>query len=152
MAYEITLLGATNSELASILGVHTNTIENWRKEHSRFDLAVRKGKEIADSKIAKALFKRAQGYSHADVHVSSYQGQVTLTPIIKHYPPDTAAAKFWLTNRQPEKWQDTSKAENTSQHLHLHQNVDLSDISTEELEIMERVGMKKLLMDHKRRN
>jgi hypothetical protein len=152
MAHEITLLGATMAELASILGVSASTVENWRKAYDKFDLAIRKGREIADAKVAKAMYRRAIGYSHPDVHVSSFQGQVTLTPIIKHYPPDVAAGKFLLTNKHPDKWQDTSKMESNSQHLHLHQNVDLSDISTEELEIMEKVGMKKLLTDHKRKN
>ncbi len=152
MVYEIALLGASNPEIAAILDVGTSTLDNWRKRYPEFEIAILKGKERADAKVAKALYSRATGYSHPDVHLSNYQGKVTITPIIKYYPPDTAAVKFWLTNRQPEKWIDMGKVENSSQHLHLHQGLNLSDISTEELEIMEKVGMKKLLSDHKRKN
>ncbi len=38
------------------------------------------GKEIADATIAESLYHRAKGYSHPEVHVSNYQGAVTLTP------------------------------------------------------------------------
>lgn len=150
--YNIALLGASNPEIAAILDVTTTTLENWRKIYPEFEIAILKGKERADGKVARALYQRATGYSHKDVHITSYKGEVTTTDIIKYYPPDTAAAKFWLTNRQPDKWRDTAKSDINSQHLHLHQNLNLSDISTEELEIMEKVGMKNLLQDHKRKN
>ena len=152
MVYEIALLGASNPEIAGILNVTTTTLDNWRVRFPEFEIALLKGKERADGKIALALYNRAKGYSHPDVHISNYKGEVTITPIIKYYPPDTTAAKFWLTNRQPDKWKDMARMEDNSKHLHLHQNIPLSDISTEELEIMERVGMKRLMNDHKRKN
>jgi hypothetical protein len=65
-----------------------------------------RGKQIADATIAESLYERAKGYSHPEVHVSNYQGAVTLTDLRKHYPPDTAAASLWLRNRQPKKWRD----------------------------------------------
>ncbi|MCO6427132.1 hypothetical protein [Nitrosomonas communis] len=68
--------------------------------------SINKGKLEADSKVAESLYKRATGYSHPDTHVSNYQGEITLTEITKHYPPDTAAAFIWLKNRQPSKWKD----------------------------------------------
>lgn len=33
-------------------------------------------------------------------------GEIVVTPTIKHYPPDTAAATLWLKNRQPNVWRD----------------------------------------------
>jgi hypothetical protein len=53
------------------------------------------------------------GYSHPEVHVSNYQGEITLTPLTKHYPPDTQAASLWLRNRQPQKWRDKHEHEHT---------------------------------------
>jgi len=46
--------------------------------------------------IYTALYKRAIGYSHPDVHISNYQGEITITDIIKHYPPETQAAREYL--------------------------------------------------------
>lgn len=56
--------------------------------------------------VAESLYKRALGYSHPDVHISNFQGMITVTDIVKHYPPDTGAAFIWLKNRQPHKWKD----------------------------------------------
>jgi hypothetical protein len=36
----------------------------------------------------------------------AYEGEVTLTPLVKHYPPDTHAASLWLRNRQSKRWRD----------------------------------------------
>jgi hypothetical protein len=46
------------------------------------------------------------GYSHPDVHVSNYQGEITVTPLVKHYAPDPVACIFWLKNRRPDLWRD----------------------------------------------
>ncbi len=100
------LLGATDKELADFFEVCEATINNWKKDHPEFLESIRKGKEIADAKVAKSLYERANGYSHPEVHISNYQGTITQTDLTKHYPPETTAAIFWLKNRQPSKWRD----------------------------------------------
>ncbi len=100
------LMGAIDKDLADFFEVSEKTINNWKKEHPEFLQSIKAGKEIADAKVAKSLYERANGYSHPDVHVSNYQGKVTITDLTKHYPPETTAAIFWLKNRQPGKWRD----------------------------------------------
>lgn len=46
--------------------------------------------------VLKALYERATGYHHAENHVAVYEGDVIITPQIKRYPPDKAAAQEWL--------------------------------------------------------
>jgi len=36
-----------------------------------------------------------------------------IVPTVKHYPPDTTAAIFWLKNRQPAKWREKQEVETT---------------------------------------
>ncbi len=87
--------------------------------HGKFPLLVlndnysfnKKGKEIADAEVAKALYRRALGYEHPDVHITNYQGEITETEIIKYYPPDTAAAFIWLKNRSG--WRDKQEVEHS---------------------------------------
>ena len=98
------LLGCTNEQLADLLGVSLPCIEKWLQTKPEFLRAVKKGREDADNNISKSLYKRALGYSHPDVHISNYLGNVTITRIRKHYPPDTAAAIIWLGNRRPDLW------------------------------------------------
>lgn len=93
-------LGATDKELADFFEVSTVTLNAWKHKHESFLNAIKEGKEIADAEVANSLFHRAKGYSHDDVHISNYQGEITETKIIKHYPPDPTSCIFWLKNRR----------------------------------------------------
>lgn len=115
-AYKYCLLGATDERLAELFGVNPDTVHEWKKVHPKFSESITRGKEIADAEIAASLFHRAKGYSHPEVHVSNYQGEVTLTPLTKHYPPDTPAASLWLRNRQPKIWRDKVDVEHAGQN------------------------------------
>ncbi len=99
-------LGAADTELADFLGISPRTLANWKTSKPDFLQALKDGKALADAEVADRLFKRATGYSHPDVHISNYQGEVTMTSITKHYPPDTVACIFWLKNRRPDLWRD----------------------------------------------
>lgn len=105
------LMGATDADLADFFDVSETTINNWKNEHPEFLESIKEGKQIADSNVAKSLYQRANGYEHPEVHVSNYQGEITLTPLTKRYPPDTTAGIFWLKNRQSGKWRDRKQTE-----------------------------------------
>ncbi len=105
-ARRLALLGQTDAEMAAFFGVSEATFHRWKHAHKDFCESIKEGKADADAKVAAALYQRAVGYSHPDVHVSNYQGEITVTPLTKHYPPDTGAALIWLKNRQPDKWRD----------------------------------------------
>ena len=111
LAYNYCLLGATDIELASFFDVCESTINNWKKEHPEFLASIKKGKEIADAKVAQALFHRAIGYQAPDLDIKMYEGAIIETPYTKHYPPDATSAIFWLKNRQPKFWRDKQVTE-----------------------------------------
>jgi hypothetical protein len=110
-AEKLCKLGATDVELADFFEVVESTINLWKLTHSEFSESIKRGKVQADANVAQRLYERAMGYSHPEVHVSSYEGAITLTPLTKHYPPEPTAAIFWLKNRQPHKWRDRSHTE-----------------------------------------
>jgi DNA-binding XRE family transcriptional regulator len=98
--------GCTDVEMAGFFEVSEKTLNTWKKEYPDFLESLKAGKAIADDKVQNALFQRAIGFSYPDTHVSNHQGTVTLTPIVKHLPPETTAAIFWLKNRRPAEWRD----------------------------------------------
>ena len=119
-------LGATDVELAEHFGVAVATLYAWAMTHAEFCAALQSGAAAADERVERSLFQRAVGYSHADVHASSYQGVVTLTPLTKHYPPDTSAAIFWLKNRRRERWRDRQEHEHAGRDGGLIQVDDIT--------------------------
>lgn len=109
-------LGMTDKELADFFEVSESTLNLWKLEHPTFSESLKKGKDESDSEVADKLYHRARGYSHKEVHVSNYQGEITLTELEKHYPPDTSACIFWLKNRRRNtevQWVDKVDAELT---------------------------------------
>lgn len=127
-ALKLCKLGATDKELADFFGISEKTLNTWKTDHPEFLQSLKAGKEQADAEVASKLFHRATGYSHPEVHVSNYQGDVTLTPLTKHYPPDTTAAIFWLKNRQRDKWRDRTDHEHTGKDGAPIETKDVTDI------------------------
>lgn len=105
--------GFIDTDLAELLGVSEATLNNWKKEHPEFLESIKRGKDVADDKVEKALYDRALGYSHPDVHISNYKGDVTETEITKHYPPDPVSMIFWLKNRRKDRWRDKQEIEHS---------------------------------------
>lgn len=114
MARRICLLKATtDAEMAEIFDVSETTIYAWKNEYPEFAEAQRLGKLHADANVAASLYHRATGYSHEAVRIFPKGGgkgkkkdKPLLVPYTEHYPPDTAAAKHWLNNRQPAYWRE----------------------------------------------
>jgi hypothetical protein len=105
-AYRLCLLGATDKEIAAFFEIAESTLNEWKKDHPGFSESLKRGKKVADAMVAEKLFTRAMGYSHPDVDIKVIKGKVRKTKLIKHYPPDTTAAIFWLKNRDKDNWRD----------------------------------------------
>ena len=105
-------LGATDKDLASVFEVSLSTIEAWKRDKVEFLNALKRGKAQADAEVASKLFHRATGYEHPEDDIRTVSmgdgagSEIVITPTVKHYPPDTTAAIFWLKNRRPDLWRD----------------------------------------------
>jgi len=111
--YKLCLLGAVDKEMADIFGVSEQTFNAWKKEHPEFLVSIKEGKEYADANIASRLYQRAMGYEHPEDKIFNDNGEPLVVPTTKHYPPDTAAAIFWLKNRRKDQWRDKHDLEHT---------------------------------------
>lgn len=110
-AKKLCKLGATDIELADFFQVALSTLNLWKIQHPEFSESLNLGKESADERVTQALYNRAMGFSHADTDIRVVDGAIVETPLIKHYPPDTTAAIFWLKNRRPDQWRDKQEIE-----------------------------------------
>ena len=100
------LLGATDIQLADFFEVCEKTINTWKHKHPDFLQSIKRGKALADAKMAERLYERGMGYTHEEEKIFQHNGKIIRATTTKHYPPDTQAASLWLRNRQPELWRD----------------------------------------------
>jgi hypothetical protein len=113
--FEMALLGLSDSQMANILGITEQTLNNWKTEHPKFFESLTQGKENADGKVARAMYKRALGLTIIEEALTK-DGQVV--QLRKELPPDTPAAKHWLANRQRKLWANNGESTfNTTEPL-----------------------------------
>lgn len=112
------LKGFTDKEMAGVLGITQQTLDNWKKKDKRFFGSLKDWKAQADQQVERSLYARACGYSHQEDKFFNVDGDVFAVETIKHYPPDTTAAIFWLKNRQPLVWRDRHQIEQQIKHNH----------------------------------
>ena len=108
-AYDYCLLGAIDEQLAVFFDVSVTTLNTWKKLYPDFLASIKKGKEIADLEVTKSLKKRASGMKLKKQVVKDGD----IIEIEDEIPPDTAAAIFWLKNRQPKIWRDKQDVEHS---------------------------------------
>lgn len=93
-------------EIADFFGIDVRTLYRWKNDNDEFCQSLKAGKAEADERVERSLFSRALGYEHPEVDIRVVDKEIVQTQIIKHYPPDTTAAIFWLKNRKPAEWRD----------------------------------------------
>ena len=108
-AAKLCALGATDAQLADFFCVAVSTISLWKVQHPEFSEAIKVPKAEADERVEQSLYRRALGYEHDEVDIRVVGGEIVKTEIRKVYPPDTAAAIFWLKNRAG--WRDKVETE-----------------------------------------
>lgn len=113
-AEKLAELGATDREVAEFFGVTERTLYRWQHEHPALCHALKVGKEVADDRVEKSLYRRAIGYSHDAVKIMQFQGEEVVVPYVEHSPPDVTACIFWLKNRRKEQWRDKVQVEHSA--------------------------------------
>ena len=87
------------TEISEALGIARKTLYEWIDKDSDLKEAIEAQEEANIDFTESKLFARIEGYEHKDVHISNFQGRVTITPLIKHYPPDATSIIFYLKTK-----------------------------------------------------
>lgn len=107
--------GCTRQEIATILGISRDTVWQWCAAHPAFDKALKVNDLVANSRVKRALFERAVGYTFEAEKIFQYEGVPVRVDHLEHVPPDVGAISLWLRNRLPKEWRDKVDIE-TSGH------------------------------------
>jgi hypothetical protein len=89
-------------------------IRHARKRFPEFAEALACGRERSYAEIAASLFERAMGWSHPAAKIFPPRkegGNPVVVEYIERFPPDTQAAMFVLTNREPDLWSNKQTIE-----------------------------------------
>ena len=115
--------GYTEEDIAKELGVSYSGFLNYKKQHIELTGVLTENKKIADNAVRAALFKRATGYSYTkEKKTRNEEGRLVVTEKeTVEVAADVSAAKFWLTNREPENWKDRQTKDI---HAHVDANIE----------------------------
>jgi hypothetical protein len=81
------------------------TVTRWKIEHKDFAKSVKVSKEVANDRVEASLYARAVGYSYDSEHITvTPSGEVVRVPIVERVEPEVTAARWFLSNRRPDKW------------------------------------------------
>ena len=108
-AVRLAAQGKTDVQISEILAICPKTFDNWKGRYPDFLRSLKEAKQNADELVKASLFRRATGYYHDEekIFYNAKSDKVKRISTVKHYPPDTGAAIFWLKNRQPKEWRET---------------------------------------------
>lgn len=99
-------------EFAAFLNLDVTTIKIWCRKSSEYYRAFNSWKLAATFDVEKSLAKKAIGFTKAtNKDVITRAGTVETLTTENYYPPDTAAAQFWLKNIAPEEWKDKTEVD-----------------------------------------
>lgn len=97
----------SSQEFCEFLEMEPAIFNYWCKTYPSYRKAVWAWRDVATNEIEVAMAKRAIGFKKTTRRdVVTKTGQVETLINETYYPPDTAAAQFWLKNRAPNDWQD----------------------------------------------
>ncbi len=106
-ATKLALLGMTDSEMAKFFGVAQSTFYEWMNLYPAFSEAVYAGKTAADAEVAYSLYRRATGVVYEVEKLrKNKEGETEVVKLKVSEPPETGAAKLWLTNRRRQNWSE----------------------------------------------
>lgn len=102
----------TVKEFCEFLDLKPVVFKQWCKQSIEYFKAYTSWREFATQDIEVALAKKAIGFTKkTERDVVTKTGQVVTLENETYYPPDTAAAQFWLKNMKPEDWKDKSEVD-----------------------------------------
>lgn len=130
------LLGATSVQLGEFFGYDNDMWLYWMKHSKELRDAVDKGGIIADAEVAAGMKRRATGYDYTRQKlVVDKQGHGQVYDLTDHVPPDTAAGKFWLTNRS-RNWSDKQQHEHVGD-IAVDQNITIEFVGVNERKLLD---------------
>lgn len=96
--------GLNAAEIAKKIGMTVEKLNSVMKNNEMLMKESECSKLLTDYAVEDALLKRALGSTSVETKETVKNSGVESVTVTKEVPSDTAALKFWLEHRCPEKW------------------------------------------------
>ncbi len=107
--------GHTKEFIASFFGIDQDEFKRWMLKHPSLVKALEVKDPEKVKNVESCLYHRAIGYSLLERKVEGVDDKTGLPIVdskVKQLPPDMDAIKFYLTNKDPEKWKNRRDTKN----------------------------------------
>ncbi len=101
--------GLGYEEIVKKLGISKRKINNLIKQDETLEKEIEFSKLLTDYAVEDALLKKALGSTSVETKETQKSTGVESITVTKEIPSDTAALKFWLEHRCPERWAEVSE-------------------------------------------
>ena len=122
--------GWTNDKIREEIGISESTYYEWTKKHPEFSEVIQESREYCIAEVEDALFRKAKGIKEMVSETLKEErddGYIEKTKRKEIYiPPDTKAAIFYLTNRDPENWKQKQMTE-LSGNISIDGSLDIAE-------------------------
>ena len=106
------------------IGVSRTAFWGWYRQSEELRKVCAVSKDITDSNVEDALYRRACGYDYTEEVWELVEGQMTLVrQFVKHMPPDVKAILAWLYNRRPNVWRSLQEPLESTQYVETVRNI-----------------------------
>lgn len=99
--------GLSDEQIARNLDISHESFYKYKREHTEFSDALKRGKEDAIYEVENALFKTAIGYYYTEEEVTKSGAKVDVT---RYSKPNTTAQIFFLKNKRPDEWREKTES------------------------------------------
>jgi len=149
--FELSRFGMLNDEIAEFYGISPCTFGGYLKTKPGLNEALQEGRLISSLGIVDSLYKQACGYDvierEEEYAVTKEGVKILMKQKVnhKHIVANVTAAIYLLKTRHGDKWSDFVKIEHSGNIGIQMKKLQMQDMSTEELLMLEKIGMKQLM-------
>jgi len=127
MASRLMASGVRQKDLAFVMGVHPQTISNWKAKYPVFRKALEDGKEMAVSGLINTGLRAATGYEIEETtteYVKDRESgewvEIKKRVVSKQRDPNPSLLMFFLTNLAPEQFKKRVEVDSRSMKVSLN--------------------------------
>lgn len=147
--HRLARFGCTNEEIAEFLKLAPHTFTVYCQDNPELYHALQQGRLFDSMKVVDSLHKQALGYEVVETEDAEHMdrnGHVHILhkEVKKFVQPNVTAAIYLLKTRHGDKWMDIVRSEKTQNLNIMVKNVDFSDMSTDELLTLKKLGIKRV--------